>query len=270
MNQYIPKPDLEGINAPPSSPLRDLAFMGLGFVLILVFGFYVLGFVGEWAVSKMSPEWENKVFAKFVSTMPGKTPDPQLQDIFSKLNAQSGLDLKLFIMCDKDPNAFAFPGGAVFITNSLLKDVKTEMGIAFVMAHEIGHFKHRHHLKGMGRRLGFTLAALFVGMGDTASVANTFGAIMERAYSRDQETQADEYALELVTKVYGHVNGAEEFFEVLLAKQSGLEKFAGMLGSHPGTEERVQSIKNHQLASSTLRAREDIVLELSDECPLSK
>jgi predicted Zn-dependent protease len=246
MNQYIPKPDLEGINAPPSSPLRDLAFMGLGFVLILVVGFYVLGFAGEWAVSKLSPEMENEVFAKFVSTMRGKTPDPQLQVIFTKLTAQSGLDLKLFVMCDKDPNAFAFPGGAVFITNSLLKDVKTEMGIAFVMAHEIGHFKHRHHLKGMGRQLGFTLAALVVGLGDTASVANTFGAIMGRVYSRDQEKQADEYAVDLVTKVYGHVNGAEEFFEVLLKKETGFEKFAGMLGSHPGTEERVRRIKKSQ------------------------
>jgi Zn-dependent protease with chaperone function len=243
MNQYIPKPDLEGINAPPSSPLRDLAFMGLGFVLILIVGFYVLGFAGEWAVSQMSPETENKVFAKFVSAMPGlQTPDPQLLSIFTNLEEQSGLKLKLSILCDKDPNAFAIPGGAVFITSSLLKDVKTEMGIAFVMAHEIGHFKHRHHLKGMGRQLGFALAVLVVGMGESAGVTDTFTSVMGRAYSRDQETQADEYALDLVTKVYGHVNGAEEFFNLLLKKQSGLEKFVGMLGTHPGVEERVRMI----------------------------
>ncbi|MNL09845.1 Metalloprotease LoiP precursor [compost metagenome] len=170
-------------------------------------------------------------------------------------------------MCDKNPNAFAIPGGAVFITNSLLKDVKTEMGIAFVMAHEIGHFKHRHHLKGMGRQLGFTIASLVVGLGDTASVANTFTSIMGRAYSRDQETQADEYALDLVTKVYGHVNGAEEFFEVLQKKESGLEKFAGMLGTHPGTEERVQNIKASQTSLEKIQNDELLKkITYSDNC----
>jgi predicted Zn-dependent protease len=107
-----------------------------------------------------------------------------------------------------------------------------------------------------------------VGLGDTASVADAFGAIMGRAYSRDQETQADEYALDLVTKVYGHVNGAEEFFEVLLKKETGLEKFAGMLGSHPGTEERVRKIKAKQYASLHSPALSKEIPSILDPCPI--
>lgn len=248
MNRYVPKPDLEGINAPPNSPLRDIAFMGFGFIGILAFAFVVLAFAGEWAALKISPEIEKKVFGKFAASIHNlKEIDPLVQAVFLKLQSQTDLDLQLFTICENAPNAFAIPGGAIFVTNGLLKNLKTEMGIAFVLAHEMGHFSHRHHLKGLGRGLGLAAGALFIGLGDSSGMTNTLTDVLSRAYSRDQEAEADKYALDLLMKSYGNLHGTTEFFEMVLKDQTQVEKWASVLGTHPMTEDRLQNIKSRQV-----------------------
>lgn len=248
MNRYVPKPDLEDINSPPSSPLRDLAFMGLGFILILGIGYVVLGFAGEWAFSHLSPEYEQKIFGKLMETMKGVNEAPaDLQQVLEKLQTHSGQNFRLFVVEGKDMNAFAVPGGSILVTSELLKEVKTEVGRAFVIAHEIGHFHHRHHLRGLGRALGYTLVTLTLGLGETdVGTSSLIGSIVGRTYNRDQERQADDFAMTLILKTYGHLEGATEFFEAVQKKETSIEKAASFLGTHPLSEERIEALRARQ------------------------
>ncbi len=57
-----------------------------------------------------------------------------------------------------DPNAFAFPGGWIVVSRGLLEQTDSENELAFVVGHEIGHFKNRDHLRGLGRGVALAIA----------------------------------------------------------------------------------------------------------------
>lgn len=255
MSNYIPKPDLEYVNAPPSSPVRDLAFMGLGIILIIAIGLATFGWVGEWFFSSLSINAEHKLFSTFQGSLKKHAyQDPKLNEIFAKLTKKSNLPLEIGIICESSPNAFAVPGGAIAVTNGMFKKVNSEVGLAFVVAHEIGHFAHRHHLKGLGRGLGYTLGLLLLGIGDIETkLPNFLAQLMSRSYSREQETQADAYAMELVVSVYGHLNGATEFFDKIAAEELSLGVLNKINSTHPITEDRINAIRARQSDSSSLK-----------------
>lgn len=268
MDKYVPKPDLEGINAPPSSPVRDLLFLGLGVLLIVGAVCVVLAFAGEWVVAKMTPAMENKIFARLADHISEEEiTDLGLKKIFERLKNESGLDLKIAAVCDKNPNAFAVPGGVVIVTQGLIQEIKTEKGMAFVLAHEIGHFHQRHHLRGMGRNIGFTVGALLLGLGDSSAITRSIPELMSKAYSRDQETEADNYALDLVTKVYGDTSGTTEFFEHIVTNQSRFEQLAhmSMMMTHPMTEDRIANIKKRSSSQINPAEQEEKIVFI-DPC----
>ena len=112
--------------------------------------------------------------------------------------------LHLHDSADLGPNAFALPGGTVVVTDALVKllqddahprNIDTLLG---VMAHELGHLKHRHGLDMMVRA---SLVGALVGvvLGDASSLlASVPATLVTRAYSRDVERQADAYAAQLL------------------------------------------------------------------------
>ena len=269
MDKYVPKPDLEEINAPPSSPVRDLLFMGLGVLSIVAVVMLVLAISGEWLVSKLPPAIENKIFGGLSARFGDDVKiDPELQRIFDKLKAKSNFDLNLSVSCDSAINAFALPGGSVVVTSGLINKMNTEKGMAFVLAHEIGHFYHRHHLKGLGRSIGFTAGALVMGMGDTSGLSGLFSEVMSRVYSRDQEANADDYALDLIESTYGNLYGTTEFFDVVLVKQTEFEKYAHMtmMTTHPMTEDRIAKIKQRQRQKMVLSSTLEPHMIFKDPC----
>jgi Zn-dependent protease with chaperone function len=71
--------------------------------------------------------------------------------------------------------------------------------------------------------------------------------MIDRSFDRNQETNADEYALSLVQKVYGHAWGAEEFFVAVQAKESDVESsFNRFVSTHPLTDARIARIRSAQ------------------------
>jgi len=128
-------------------------------------------------------------------------------------------------------NAVALPGGHIIVYTGLLNKVASENELAFVLAHEMGHFAHRDHLRGMGR------AVVFIKM-----LANALN-LTEMSFSRKQETRADEFALETLYCDYGHVAGATDFFEKI-SKAQDPGKFGHYLASHPESRKRISHLEN--------------------------
>ena len=264
---YVPKPDLDGINAPPSSPLRDLAFMGLGFVTIILVVFLIFGVAGEWALTKMSPDTEATLFGKLgMAISKADLADPAIQTVFQKLNLISPKPFKVYTICDETPNALAMPGGTILLTSGLLEKVKTEKGLAFVIAHEMGHFAGRHHIRGFGRTLGVTLAAALLGLADNSFATNTLMNLVGSSYSREQETEADNFALDLVIKAYGDLENTTEFFESLTPGQKMGEKIAGLMSTHPMTEDRIENIRRHQKQLHPISDKAAVTLTWKHSC----
>lgn len=142
-------------------------------------------------------------------------------------------------------NAFALPGGQVFITEALFSKFENEDQLAGVIGHEIGHVIHRHGAERMAKMeltQGLTTAAV-LGSGDAnmAQMAQYVGSMINMKYGRDQELESDEIGVILSIQA-----GFDPY--AMLGVMDILEKAAGgsrqpeLMSSHPSPENRREKI----------------------------
>jgi len=143
-------------------------------------------------------------------------------------------------------NAFATLGGHIVLYQGILDEIETENALTMLVAHEIAHVKHRDPIVGLSRGVITSLAmGLLSSSTDSSAVGNYLGSaglLTQLSFSRKQEENADELALAVVQKRFGHVNGAEALFEKLHDLYDDVEPPAFM-SSHPPTEKRIERIK---------------------------
>lgn len=154
----------------------------------------------------------------------------------------------------KDPktvNAFALPGGQVFITVGLLKRLKNEAQLAGVLGHEIGHVIHRHGAQHMATgQLGQMLVTA-VGVASSneessgrsnQAIAGMVNSMMQLKYSREDETQSDQFGLEAMTAAGLDPSQMLGVMKILAESSSG-NRQPEWLGSHPHPEHRSEQIE---------------------------
>ncbi len=143
-------------------------------------------------------------------------------------------------------NAFALPGGFVYVTRGILARMNSEDELAAVMGHELAHVALRHGAQEMSRQavaqlgiqaLGILKPELAKSVGQYAGMALNLAFL---GYSRDLEAQADEYGITYAESAGYNPRGATKMFQMLQSIEQGepgsLEKF---LASHPPTAERL-------------------------------
>jgi Zn-dependent protease with chaperone function/TPR repeat protein len=139
------------------------------------------------------------------------------------------------------PNAFALPGGTIVVTDELVWLAKRDEEVLGVLAHELGHVRHRHSMR---RLIEGSISALLVAAitGDVSSTASLAAAaptlLLQAKYSRENEREADAFAIELMGRG-GH--DPRHLAAILERMEQGAERRIGMptfLSSHPATEER--------------------------------
>ena len=147
-------------------------------------------------------------------------------------------------------NAFAVPGGYLYVNIGLIRAAESESELAGVIGHEIGHVVGKHGVKQLTRQLGLA-AVIQLALGEdqskleqivTGLAAN--GILMK--YSRDAEREADEYAVQELYEAGIDPEGMAIFFERLLKLQKrGPSKLEQLFSTHPPTGERVTTIRSH-------------------------
>jgi len=155
-----------------------------------------------------------------------------------------------FTLLDTDMiNAFAGPGGYVFVTKGLLDFIENEDELACVIGHELGHINARHSMKAVEKQYGYEILFSIVSaiaQKDLSSIREyvdvTFNLIM-LGYGRENEFQADELGIIYAKKAGYNPYAMIDFFNKLKkfekSKPSSLEK---LFMSHPPTEERIKKI----------------------------
>ena len=152
----------------------------------------------------------------------------------------------------KTINAFALPGGQIFITSALFDKLANEAQLAGVLGHEIGHVVVRHSAQQMAKgQLGQMLAtAVGVGASDrqdggrsAAMAAQMANQMMQLKYGRTDETQADAFGLRYMAQAGYDPSGMLDVMQVLKeASQGGRQP--EFLSSHPLPETRLQDIRD--------------------------
>lgn len=139
-----------------------------------------------------------------------------LNKAFYKLKKQTSrkIKYKVFIVEDKTTlNAFAAPGGYLFIFSKIIDRAETPEEVIGVLAHEISHIDLYHTTKGLMRNLGMQFVlSLMVGGSSVESIANFFS---QMSYSRDDETEADMHGRKIMIAAKIDPIGIRKFFEGL-------------------------------------------------------
>jgi predicted Zn-dependent protease len=173
--------------------------------------------------------------------------DPRVDSIGRRLASRSsmpGLPWQFRVIDRRDVNAFALPGGYVYVTSGLLRAVRNDSELAGVLAHEITHVTLRH---GTNQASKIILAQMPLQILSSALGGGAAGALARLGisfglnslflhYSRDAETQADIGAVQLMSRAGYNPYGLESFLSRL--KGSGVEFFS----DHPNPSHRVERI----------------------------
>jgi predicted Zn-dependent protease len=157
-------------------------------------------------------------------------------------------------------NAFALPGGYVYITRGILAYLNSEAEMAAVLGHEIGHVTARHGVRqqsaAQAANLGISIVSIFVPQLNSQfghDLTNMFGGALLSGYGRDHELEADrlgaqylarsEYDPQAMIHVIAVLKN-QETFDAVIAKQEGREPshYHGTFATHPDNDTRLQQV----------------------------
>jgi predicted Zn-dependent protease len=214
----------------------------------------------------MSIEEEQEMRAKLLRMVESRVPlikDPEIvgyvSDVGQKvLNQVDGkfFDYEFFIIQDDGLNAFAMPGGLVFVHTGLLEVIDTENELLCVLAHEIGHVQGRHIARRMERMqriniatAAIAIAGLFLGQGQVGSaIFATSGALnasIALKYSRADEEEADRRACQWICRAGYDPRGLLTLLKKMQKyRWLGTSAIPSYLSTHPEASERTTYLED--------------------------
>lgn len=166
----------------------------------------------------------------------------------AKASERPNLPWSFQVIDDASVNAFALPGGPIFVTRGLITHVTNEAELASVLGHEIGHVTARHSVSRMSQQQlaqvglgigGVLLPDKLKGLGQLASVG---ASLLFLKYSRDDESEADRLGFRYALGQHYDVRQMENLFQMLDqvgAKEQG--RLPDWLATHPAPEDRAKA-----------------------------
>jgi predicted Zn-dependent protease len=190
--------------------------------------------------------------AKQVTEQMGRYPDPKVQayveSIGKRIAAASerpSLPWSFTVLDDPAVNAFALPGGPVFVTRGILTHMNSEAELASVLGHEIGHITARHSVDQLSKA---QLAQVGLGIGsvlspELAAAGQAAGAglqLLFLKFGRDAERQADELGFKYMIGQRYDPHEMEKMFVTLERSSAGHGSVPGWLSTHPDPGDRAK------------------------------
>lgn len=265
-------PDYNG-NYQNQSPMRSIApRLIMGAFIALIGLFLYMSQVEENPVTKerqhvsISPSQEIKLglesAPQMAREMGGEMPasDPRTEEVQKMgrflvdhtVAKDSPWKFQFHLLADnKTINAFALPGGQIFITMGLLNKLQTEAQLAGVLSHEMGHVIERHSAQQMATSQFGQLLTLAVGTAasDQSNSAYQIAAVVNQAmqlrYSRGDELEADTWGLKLMEAAGFNPKAMIEVMTILKSASPGEGRGPDMFQTHPNPDLRIKQIKEY-------------------------
>ena len=215
---------------------------------------------GEKQRVAMTPEQEVAIGLKaapqMAAQMGGLSQNPKARALVERVGARlvresfaarSVYKFSFHVLAERRTvNAFALPGGPIFITEGLLGRLRTEGELAGVLGHEIGHVIARHASERLAKQqlTQGLISAVVVGSGDytSAQIAQMAGSIINMKYGRDDELESDAIGVRIAFEAGYDPRGMAGVMEVL-AKASGGSQQPEFASTHPAPENRQARIR---------------------------
>lgn len=219
-------------------------------------------FISRWTINKVGGaeipvELEEKLggylvksFLKDHTELNNDTIESTVDTIFqvlTKMNKDSDYKYNIYIIETDEINALTLPGGNIVVFSGLLKLCNTPEEFASVLAHEIGHVEKKHLVKKLIRDFG-TALLISSATGNNDAIAQIISKIISLKFDRETESEADEYAFELLEKCGIRPQAFADFMTLLDGEKDSNTDFE-LLRSHPENKSRIKAAKRFKLSS---------------------
>ncbi|MCK4744313.1 MAG: M48 family metalloprotease [Sulfuriflexus sp.] len=241
--------------------------LGLLFLLVLLSGCAVNPVTGESDFVLMSEDEEIAIgrenHSKIIQRY-GLYDKPSLQQYVQKIgdrlaakSHRKNLIFRFTVLDSNEINAFALPGGYIYITRGLMAYLSNEAELAAVLGHEIGHVTARHSVRQQSAAAATGLLTAILasqtGVNGAGDLLNAIGTALVRGYGREHELESDRLGAEyLALSGYDplamleviRVLKNQEIYDKQLAKSEGREPRAyhGVFATHPDNDKRLQEV----------------------------
>jgi beta-barrel assembly-enhancing protease len=205
----------------------------------------------------VSTQQEVEMGAQYAQQINAQLPivqDPEINRYINVLGNQiaqradqRGIQYRFYVVNAREINAFAVPGGFIYINRGLIERTNTLSQLAGVLGHEIGHVVRRHSVQQMqraqGANFGVVLACVLTSIcaSDVGQTAIQVGGTAVFAkFSRDDEFEADQEGLRNVVRAGIHPRGIPEMFQILInERRRGNTAVESWFATHPTEEDRI-------------------------------
>lgn len=252
--------------------IRNIRKIWLGGVLVLVAGavqaqqFDVGKLFGAAkkavdVVTTKSVDEEREIGRQWAGTLLGAAPlvrNDELQRYVNRVgrwvalqSERPELDWRFGVLDSPNVNAFATPGGYIFITRGLLQRMRSEAELAGVLAHEIGHVVEKHHLNAIRKAQGLSLGADLLSefaikdRGNTMVNERLLGGVREvltRGLDKSDEYEADRIGVVLAARAGYDPFGLPAVLQTLQAMNAQDSTLALMFATHPAPDARLDAL----------------------------
>lgn len=219
-------------------------------------------------------EYHPRIIARY-----GVYDDPALQRYvdnigqrLARVSHRSHLDFTFTVLDSPEINAFALPGGYVYITRGIMAYLDSEAELAGVLGHEIGHVTARHSVRQQGGQVASGILSVLItavtGSVTAGDLSQQVGTGLVRGYGREHELEADRLGAEYLHKTgYNPDNMLQvisvlkdqEIYERELAKRENREPniYHGVFSTHPENDERLKTVIRAAKKLSSQAYRDD-------------
>jgi hypothetical protein len=229
-----------------------LVVLGIGIVVIGAVIWLGFGWAVGRAVSLVPTAWESSLGRAAASGVLESTKvcgDPALTRAMGELGTRlvGGLGATPFkftvrVLDSDEVNAFALPGGYLFVNRGLIEQADDSFEVAGVLAHEIEHAVLRHGMHNILREAGVMLLLSAV-VGDVGAIEQFLlynaASLTRMSFSREQESAADAAGLDLMYRAGLDPTGLSRFLAKLASKEGTMGGALSLLSTHPASAERV-------------------------------
>ena len=240
------------------SPWAVLIIIGLSIVGLAILAFITAGILTIQAARLIPPEIEYSIGQSGAEAMIAESSlcsSEDMEGLIAGLTDELAAvlddhpyEFTVAVLDEDDPNAFALPGGFIFIHSGLIEASETVDELAGVLAHEMIHVVEQHGMRNLISSVGLRIGLLLL-VGDISLIelllVNNISELTSLAYSRGQETEADLGAVDVLVDAGYNPQGLARFLATI---QELEEEFEGteaplILRTHPFTEDRIQRLE---------------------------
>jgi predicted Zn-dependent protease len=186
-----------------------------------------------------------------------------LGESIARVADDRNLEWQFFVVDSREVNAFAVPGGFIYVNRGLVERTRSMNQLAGVLAHEVGHVTRRHSVQQMEAaqraNVGVTLACVLTRVCENQAAGAAIqigGSALFAKFSRDDEREADAVGVQYLVAAGIHPRGVPEMFRILIDERSRQpDRVSAWFATHPLEEDRVRDTESQITAIDPSRLR---------------